>query len=500
MDKNAENHAGLLLVFVMGNRRLIFSVTAIFLAGALGILLLASPVYNISGTILITSKKLDIPPEAVLTDPDASRAIPPSREDLLTEIHLITSESNIRQAIGNLIEKDIPLAQKDSFLARLKEGIKSSIAPAVRFFRELFHGKNIEKIDTFQDVMTKKMREKLSAEIVPGANVIIVSLKYGNPDTGQIILDAVLNNYLKFRINKYSHPSGAVFFRNKKEIYEKELARLHKDKIKLLQTNGVNDPEKELAIQMNRIARMTEHADTLREDIKNETEQLHTLRQAYAKYMGMAERIYYPFPYSFEDREISRYNESYNNLLLESIELVRVYKKESQKVSEMEKQLKNIWQKLMFLIENKIEARNANLDYLHRSLATAQTDLVLLRKENEILIGLHSEISQIDHNIELIRHNYDTIFHKKEASEIRQASIAAQLSNVQILQEATAKPGPLFPKTGAVIPISILAGLITGLCVSFIKEFFDHTFRVPEHVYEHLDLPVIGSIPFLPES
>ena len=84
---------------------------------------------------------------------------------------------------------------------------------------------------------------------------------------------------------------------------------------------------------------------------------------------------------------------------------------------------------------------------------------------------------------------------KLEESRIEQTSRIAQTSNVQVIGRASIPDEPAFPKKKIVIPIGVIAGLLLGLALAFIKELLDHTFKTPEDVAQQLGLPVIGSLP-----
>ncbi len=104
------------------------------------------------------------------------------------------------------------------------------------------------------------------------------------------------------------------------------------------------------------------------------------------------------------------------------------------------------------------------------------------------------EIVKIDQQINLNNNNYEAFYHKIEEFNIEQADTVSQFSNVQIIGDIYIPQQSVFPQKKIVLIVSIFTGLFLGLSAGFIKEFFDHTFKTPEHVKEYLDLPVIGSI------
>ena len=501
MNTHTENYLKRFLILLVTNTRLIYAITGIFLITAVCIFFLAPPTYKTAGSILVKSKKLDTPPEAAFPDSAANRIMPPTREDLLTEIQLITSESNIKEALTPLLAQNMALSQAPSVLGRIKENLKSVLNAVSRPIRNLFQTtEDNTPPPTEVELMAKRISGSLNASIIPGSNVINVDLTHRDPEIGQTILNAILNSYLDFRIRKYTNQSASRFFEDKTAAYENALTSLHRKKLDILHQHRLNDLDQEITIQMNRIGRMLENIDTLEETIQNEKEKLHSIENAYTDYLNQPYGFLFPFPYNFEDQGLSEIKGLHINLLQEHSALKKAYKPKSQKIKEMEKQLKDVWEKLVFLVKAKIDIQKENLAMLLDRRHLSQEKLAGLRAENETLTTLKMEIERINHQIELTRQNYDMFYQRIESSNIKHASVISQLSNVQILQSASAPLSPMFPKTATVIPAAFLTGLLLAVALAFIRDFFDHTIKVPENVHEHLDLPVIGSIPVLFKS
>jgi capsular exopolysaccharide synthesis family protein len=56
--------------------------------------------------------------------------------------------------------------------------------------------------------------------------------------------------------------------------------------------------------------------------------------------------------------------------------------------------------------------------------------------------------------------------------------------------------GKVAPKATQVFPIAGIAGLLAGLCLAYLAEMSDKSFRTPAEIRRRLGLPVIGHIPF----
>ncbi|WP_225047573.1 YveK family protein [Lacticaseibacillus kribbianus] len=73
-------------------------------------------------------------------------------------------------------------------------------------------------------------------------------------------------------------------------------------------------------------------------------------------------------------------------------------------------------------------------------------------------------------------------------------TIMANAKNVSIVAEGTLEKAPVSPRPKINIAVGLLAGLVLGVLVAFIRELTDKTVREPAFVEDALDLPLLGSI------
>jgi len=71
------------------------------------------------------------------------------------------------------------------------------------------------------------------------------------------------------------------------------------------------------------------------------------------------------------------------------------------------------------------------------------------------------------------------------------------VDNVSTLDEAVTPNSPVSPNKTLNVAIGGVLGLMLGVFIVFLREYFDNTIKTKEDVARHLDLPVIGSIPVM---
>jgi len=494
MGAESENYIRQIGIIFFANQKIIYIVTALFILMSFVFLLFFQPVYSLTGSIIVKSKKLGPPPEVTQEYQQALRIIPPSTEDILTEIALIRDENNIRNTVKSLLNNNIPLEPEPSGLLYPLHKVKASIKRIAGKIFSVFQDRKNDALRSLADEQTARILDNLFVFNVPGSYVIKVNLLHNDPQIGQTILNAVLSHYLEFRLGVYTHQSAGNLFEKQKKEYEANLGSLYQQRLALLNQYGLTDIDNEINIQMELIERTIESIDSLSTELEIKTDDFFLLSTTYDDYLKIPNRMFYPFPYDFDDSEIDNYSTLHNTLLTTYSDLKKNYNEQSQQVQSIRRQLKDIWEKLMFLINSRIQLKKNELASLKTRLNQEEKKLADLRNQNKRLNEIKMEIVKIDQQINLNNNNYETFYHKIEEFNIEQADTVSQFANVQIIGDINIPQQPVFPQKKAIMIIAVFTGIFFGISAGFIKEFFDHTFKTPEQVKEYLDLPVIGSI------
>ena len=71
------------------------------------------------------------------------------------------------------------------------------------------------------------------------------------------------------------------------------------------------------------------------------------------------------------------------------------------------------------------------------------------------------------------------------------------VENIKIIDKAIPSHNPVKPNRKLNIAISLILGVMVGVFVAFILEFLDTSIKTPDDVTKYLDLPVIGTIPYV---
>jgi Capsular polysaccharide biosynthesis protein len=81
----------------------------------------------------------------------------------------------------------------------------------------------------------------------------------------------------------------------------------------------------------------------------------------------------------------------------------------------------------------------------------------------------------------------------------KKAESIMKVENIQLIDKATVAQSPVKPNKKVNLAISFILGLMIGIGVVLLIDYFDDTIKTPDDIKKYLDVPVIGTIPLFPE-
>jgi polysaccharide biosynthesis protein PslE len=501
-----ENYLRSFLIILFAHKRLIIVLAVAFALLTLLTAFLFPPIYSIEGALLVKSKTISPPLENTEEGVYQTKVLPPTREDVISEIEIIASRDLIQLAIGKLKESGAPITPEPSLLGRL---LKNSVMPFLRRYVISPLKENVVEPLMAQfgfemaggppsltevEERAREIKEIMEAVVLPGSNVIQVRYLYGDADIGAAILNAIFDNYLHYRFSLFTNPSQEHFFSEQIQRIEAAMSRLREEKVAILRNIKSSDIGKDLDVQMSLAEKLRRDIQTLEQERLEKRETVRDLDRLFDTYNVGSEPQFIPFPYDFQDTEIDRYGARLGELVFDYNETLRTFHKNTEKIRILEDEICGLKSVYVRMIRNLIEQKRNALKIINDVMADKKKNMAALQARNQRLKETDILLRPLDAELETLAANHRTFFRKAEASKISQAYEITQLSNVQIISHAAAPDKPFFPKKKVMIPVGFFVSLLLALSLGFMWEFFDHTFKTPDQVEEHLKAPLIGSI------
>jgi uncharacterized protein involved in exopolysaccharide biosynthesis len=436
---------------------IIWTTLSVFAAAAL-LAFYWPATFSATSAVLVKSKQPDKSPEALETNVPR-RFAEITKADLASEVEMLTSPAVIRGTLAELRKRN----------------------PEFYGTADAARGND--------DAQVYAVLRHLKTEIVPLSNV--VSVTYFDKDAKRAVetLDALLTSYLAKRAEIYNVGGTAVtFFEGQSTTFRKRLDENQEAVIKTLDDTGVADPERELKNNLE----LKLAAETSLTRLHNE------YLDAQAKHRRIQEGVnapgiqYFSYLDSFVIVELAK---KLTELYSERNRALETYHPESDNVKYIDEQLDKTAAALkaeaaeyMRNIGEKLRATETQMADLKRQIAGYDQQNLALRKQ--IL-----SMSRLDSEAQLLRFNYETYSRRAQEESVDGSLSAAGISTrINVLNKAFPSNGPVYPRPATVLPLSILVGLILGVSLAFVREYFDHTFKKPSDVLDNIGLPVIFSL------
>lgn len=419
-------------------------------------------------------KKIEKSPEAIEEVELRPGAV--TKEDLSSEVQILTSPDVIERTIAHLKEKNLYRGKMES---------TTPLSEVKRFLRE----KNPFKRKTVATPLTAEVydiKASLKTEIVPASNVIEIAFFHREPAYAVVLLQSLMDQYTEYRLQVYNPNEAELFFSQQAEGYRGKLEGKEKEMMDLVEKTEVAEPQKELENNILLKADLEKQLSIL----KNEAIE----KRLYVEHLDRALRGQDTNYFSFiENKPINDLSGRLQELFVERGKLLRAYNPASDKVKLVDKQIEETYSLLKSEVKAYRETQFKLLQIANDKIANAQKRIRDLIEDNIELRKQAIGAKKIERDADLYEFSYEVFSKRRE--EAKTVSAENVPSQVSIVKKAFPSDGPVFPKRRVVIPFGILVGFITGCSLGFMRQYFDHTFKKPSDVYNYAGLPVIFSIP-----
>lgn len=436
-------------------KKMILTITVLISFAAILIAFFMPPIYAAVSHILVKGKRIEKSPESL--DASPVKAFELTKEDLNSEIEILTSHDVIRNTISHLQAKEL-----------------------------LFHTEELSGKDLLR--LVKEIQGNLTSEIVPNSNVIKVTLLNKAPKQALLVLDHLLKQYMKYRALIYHPSQTAPFFKYQVEEYKNRLAQLEKQLNGLAIDSETADPLKEIENNLLIKQELSRQLNVARSQLIEKKQYVSNLKHAIK-----SNPIQF---FSFIDNlSINAFADKLQGLVIEKGEILRKFHPESQKVHRVEEQIDNAYAVLKSEVQSFLDDQENQERILREKIASLDLRTDDIDTRNIELHALAVSYNRIKQDLDLMQTSYNTLMKRWEEARIVNTSDENTLSLISITSQPYSSGTPVFPNKRTLIPLGVLVGLITGISLGFLSEYFDHTIKRPEDIDRFIGLPTLFSIP-----
>ena len=498
-----ENYLHEFMRIFFSNSRLIKRFFLAFIAFTLLLTIALKQSFDITAEVLVQSKKLSQTDSTSSLSTETDKFIPTSLADMETESNILRSSSLTRQTLIELISEG-SFEQSESLIKKIIiKPIKSFIISPLKNniinpIKE-FIGLDIDPIrDTSLDELLQQVLKDLTIETLPGSNIILITYSAADPAQGTIFVDRLLQNYLKNRQNLQSNELPQVFYEQKKLHYKDRIDDLENSRLAILEAANASDPTEEITFRLNAINTEEQSLNIYYDRLLESQQWISYLTEKLSAAKNSA-NANFTFPFTFkqtigniayEDREIKDIGEKLAEQISRFNNASLAFTSNSLPIKEQRKQLRETHQQFLALVSNRITERSKELDIIKSTIEQKTARIEEYKARVKALQEIQSKLRQFDTEIDALHKAFFAYTQRYEES-LGQNIIDGALSNARILSKPYEPAEASFPRPMVIIPLGILTALLLAISLGYVKEFFDHSFKLPGQIPEHLGLPVL---------
>jgi uncharacterized protein involved in exopolysaccharide biosynthesis len=468
---------------------------------------LAAEIYRSDAKLMVRIGR-----ESVTLDPTASTgqviSVGPSREsEINSEIEILKSRE-LAQKVVDAIGPNVIL-----------EGLKSksetgTLGPGQKMhkrFSIFLSNLGVTKPLTDQEMAIIQFTENFTVERQKNTNILLLSYEAPDPMLSQNILSKLIEFFLEKHIAAHRNVGSFEFFGKQSDQSKGQVAQIEEELKKLKSTSGVSSLDEQRRILMSRIGSLQQESEATQSAIAISRAKVKELK---GKLEGMSPTLVTQETRGTSNQGADLMRARLYELQLKEQELLSKYTPTSMPVQEVSRQIEEAkallakeeptrtqvttgintaYQELNldFIKENaNLSSSEAKAHVIKTQLNGARAELTELNNTEVKMVNLQRELSLSDAKYRKYTENL-------EQSRIDQALMNNKMSNISVIQEATASQRPVKPLKSLYIALGFLLGILGGIFLAFFSEYHDHSLKKPQDVEEKLNLPLLASIPVL---
>lgn len=365
----------------------------------------------------------------------------------------------------------------------------------------------VDELTPYEEAVRRLMKN-LEVEHEKQTNIIQVRYFHKHAPLAQVVLDKLVEFYLERHVEVFAPQVSPEFLERQAQRMREELMQREEELADFRNQHGI------AAIQAQKET-LLQQISVLESELSDSTAAAEGLK---AQVAALAEEVK-----KRPDRhELSRtvgmpnyvadwMKERLGELRLQETDLAARYTDNHRPLVELREQIRKLEESLAKEEEVRTEittgldtTREGLMHTYHNERANLEGMLARLEKLKEevarhketlaVLSAQEKEFERLTRQKELAEAEYRQYRENLEQARITAAMAMDNVSNVSVVQPASKPLLPVKPRKIRIISLGLLVGLFGGICLAFVREYFDDSLNTTDAVEKRLGVPVLASI------
>ncbi len=348
----------------------------------------------------------------------------------------------------------------------------------------------------------------LSIDTKPKSFIVNLGLSTRHPLLAQLILEHLIAVYIDRYLELRAPKASADVFRSRFNKFAEELNKNEKDLFDYRREHKISELISQRNILISKISELMSKistADTAVLTLKAKIKQLEKTLTRYTKTVEVQRvegRTNYVadalknmlYKYQSEENETAAFYPDDSRKLIEIRQRIALVEKA---LSEQPESLSEVTRGINRQYEShQLSLDNARIDYI-----TAKTRAVVLKndlekRESELekLISHELVIKHLERKIELSRQEFQSGLDVMTRADSYQALNDSKVVSIDVIETPSYDADPIKPNKPMNIILGVVFGLMGGLGIAFLIDYFDDSMKTNEDVKRRLQLPVLAMV------
>jgi uncharacterized protein involved in exopolysaccharide biosynthesis len=355
----------------------------------------------------------------------------------------------------------------------------------------------------------KTFTENLAVEVERKSQIITVSFDAGDAALAQSALADLIQSYLDLHIEVHAAKADPGFFEEQVTALKGELSSAEQRLDAFRRQYAISSLDMQTEALLAQIRGTEDMIDDASGKASASQAQISTLEKA------VEERP--------QTKELSRttgvtnwaaddYKKRLADLRLKEADLAARYEESYRPLVELRQQIKQLEGSLAKegdthievttgiddnrkQLDLELERQRAEFNAQEARLKALSESLATYRERYTTLSAQKVELDRLQRDVALAENAYRKFRESLEESKISVALDKREVSNVSVVQPAVKPFEPIRPKKSRNIALGIMLGILCGVALAFISDYFDDSIKTDSDVSKRLGLPVLASIP-----
>ncbi len=404
-------------------------------------------------------------------------------EEINSNISLLSSRSLVEDAVDELglARFDSTLPKPTTFAESIKYHLKTTVKWVKLQIQEGLIAAQIEKRLTPRETIILFCHQKLTVERVKNSDVIQVRIWMPSPDLAVSVEEALLRRFLDRHVKARAAEVSDDFFSEQTEGYREKMEKLDQELLTLMDGSQLALIDRQRDLLLTRLNSIREVQDESKNELallnKSQATRVDASHEATTpktdKLSNVSTTSNFPNPVvpvrseptteMIPSLSISSLKDRIVSLYLDKSRIITVEGADAPSLQAIDAQLRRFESQMEQILVAKIEQ--------YEEHASAITDRLSTLNDGEMhVVGLKRDR-------DMAERNYLSYAARSEDSRISRELDRDSVSNVSVLTPPVASSQPIYPKKKTMFLISIAAGLLLGIGLALVLEYFDDTLR-----------------------